>query len=119
MNNRPPINESLADDSGKASPGWGNWFNQVFSGMPWKKGRNVTVSINFATIVAQSQAGLTATVTGARVGDAVQVTTLDVSGLIFTAAVTANDTVTVYAKNFSAAPIDPGSQSFRIIVLQN
>lgn len=119
MNNRPPINESLAEESGKARPGWGNWFNQVFSGLPWKKGFNVTATLDFGAVLAQSQATLTATVTGARAGDAVQVTTADVDGVVFTGAVTADDTVSVYAKNLSAGPVNPGSQVFRLLVLQN
>jgi hypothetical protein len=91
----------------------------VFAGLVWKAGFNVTATLNFASIAALGQGTQTVTVTGARAGDAVQVTTPDVAGVIFSGSVTADNTVTVYAKNFSAGAVDPPSQVFRIIVLQN
>ncbi len=118
MNNRPPLSEPL--NTPVISPGWANWFTQVFLGLDWKKGYNVTVTLDFGATAAQTQSALTVTVTGARLGDAVQVApTTDVSGVIFTGTVTAANTVTVYAKNFSVGSVNPASQSFRIIVLQN
>lgn len=118
MNNRPPLVESLATPV--ISPGWANWFTQVFLILPWTRGFNITATLDFAAIPAQSQTTLTATVSGVRVGDAVQVTpTVDVSGVIFTGVVTANNVVTVYAKNFSAGSINPASQVFRIAAFQN
>jgi hypothetical protein len=119
VNNRPPLNESMASGDGRPGVGWANWFSQVFLGIPWKRGFNVTETLNFGAIAAQSQAALAVTLAGVRPGDAVQVTAPDVSGIVFTGAVTANDTVTVYAKNFSAGLVDPGSQVFRLLVLQN
>lgn len=114
MNNAPPISE------GGFSGAFANWLNQVWLCLPWKKGFNVTATLDFPSISAQSQQALTATVTGARSGDSVTVTpTADVSGLIFTGVVTAKDAVTVYAKNFSSGAVNPTSQSFRIIVIQN
>lgn len=118
MNNRPPLSESLGTPV--ISSGWSNWFTQVFLGLPWKKGFNVTATLNFGSVASQAQAGLTVTITGVRSGDAVQVTPLaDVSGIVFTGVVTAADTVTVYAKNYSAGAVDPASQLYRIAVLQN
>ena len=118
MNNRPPLSESLA--GAVPSNGWSNWFNQVFLGLPWKKGLNITATLDFGATAAQSQSSLTVTVTGARSGDAVQVAPLaDVSGIVFTGVVTAIDTVTVYAKNFSSGSINPASQKYRVIVLQD
>jgi hypothetical protein len=114
MNNAPPISE------GGLSGTWINWFQQVFSCLPWKKAFNVKATLDFPSIIAQQQSGLTVTVNGARSGDAVIVTpTTDVTGLIFTGAVTAINTVTVYAKNFSGIAVDATSQTFRIIVIQN
>lgn len=118
MNNRPPLNEGLFDGAATLNNGWSNWFTQVFLGIPWKRGLFTESTLDFPSVAAQSQQSLTATVTGARVGDAVTVSGADVSGLIFTAAVTANDTVTVYAKNFTVGSINPSSQSFKITVLQ-
>jgi len=118
VNNRPPLSESLAGVV--PSAGWSNWFTQVFLGLPWTQGLNITEALDFGATGAQSQSALTVTVTGARSGDAVQVNpTTDVSGIVFTGVVTAKDTVTVYAKNFSSGSINPASQIFRIIVLQN
>ena len=118
MNNRPPLTESLSTPV--ISTGWSNWFTQVFLALIWKKGFNNVATLDFGFTLAQSQISLTVTITGVRSGDAVQVTpTTDVSGIIYTGVVTANDVVSVYSKNFTTLPINPASQVFRIIVLQN
>ena len=118
MNNRPPLNEGLFDGATTLSSGWSNWFTQVFLGLPWKRGYTAIVTLDFPAISAQSQQSLTSTITGARVGDFAMVSSADVSGVIFAAAVTANDTVMIYAKNFTAGSINPASQSFKITILQ-
>ncbi|WP_156545884.1 hypothetical protein [Cupriavidus sp. D384] len=75
--------------------------------------------MDFPAIAAQSQAALTTSMQGAAVGDAVLVASAaDVAGVFFTAAVTAPNVVTVYAKNFTAAPINPPSTAFRITVIK-
>lgn len=118
MNNRPPLSESLGTPV--ISSGWSNWFTQVYLGLMWKRSFNHFATLDFAATAAQAQSALTVTIPGVRSGDAVQVTpTTDVSGIIFTGVVTADDTVTVYAKNFSAGSINPASQVYRIVVLQN
>jgi len=128
MNNRPPLSERFPVEqdqrsglmAAKLTEGWSNWLTQVFLCLPWKRGLNVIETLNFGSAGAQAQLALTVTVVGAKQGDAVQVTPLaDVSGIIFTGVVTAPDVVTVYAKNFSAGAVDPASQTYRIIVLQN
>lgn len=119
MNNRPPLNEGIATGVPRVTPGWASWFGQVFAGLPWKKGWNVTATIDFGSIAALAQTTSDVTLEGARAGDAVQVTTANVAGVVFSGCVTADDTVTVYAKNFSAGAVNPPSQVFRIIVLQN
>ena len=118
MNNRPPLSELIG--GALASIGWGNWLNQVFLCLPWKQGFNVVEALDFGATGAQAQTAIAVTVPGARSGDAVQVTpAADVSGIVFTGVVTAKDTVTVYAKNFSSGSVNPASQNYRIIVLQN
>lgn len=126
MNNAPPLNEQPITDKGIFSQGWASWFSLAYRLLTWKRSFVVTTTLDFSSIAAQSQLSLSVTpvpalgLTGVRSGDAVQVTpTTDVSGVIFTGVVTANDTVTVYAKNFTASAIDPVSQVYRIIVLQN
>lgn len=114
MNNRPPLQEE------GGSPGWANWFTQIFQCLPWKKGINVTATVDFPLVAAQSEQPLAVTVTGARAGDAVQVTpSFNTVGILYSGVVTADNTVTLYAKNFTAGAINPASQQFRIIVLQN
>lgn len=114
MNNRPPLQEAFG------TSGWSNWFTQLFQCLPWKKALNVTATLDFPMVIVNSQAALTVAVTGARQGDAVEVTPYeDVSGIIFTGVVTARDTVTVYAKNIGGGGINPPSTQFRIIVKQD
>jgi hypothetical protein len=124
VNNQPPLKEPLPlDEAGGAAtftPAWQNWFQQIFLCLGWTKAFNVTKTIDFASVAAYSQQSSSQTVTGARSGDAVLVTPIaDVTGLIFTGVVTGRDAVTVYAKNFTAGAIDPASQVFRIVVIQN
>ena len=128
MNNLPPLSEKLPVQqdqrsgvmTAKLTEGWSNWLTQVFLGLPWTRGFNNAATLDFGSVAAQAQAGLTVTISGVRSGDAVQVTpTTDVSGIVFTGVVTEANKVTVYAKNFSAGAIDPASQVFRILVIQN
>lgn len=123
MNNRPPLSEGpLYGVIGYLSPGWSNWLTQVFLGLrAWNQTFTTTATIDFGSIPAQNElASAGVTVTGVRAGDAVQVyPTANVVGVVFAGAVTSINTVTVYAKNFSAGAINPASQVFRIIVLQN
>jgi len=117
MNNLPPIREPITRGW---TPSWGNWFQQVFECLRWNRSFNISVSLNFPSIPATSQVALTTPVAGARPGDAVLLTpTSDVSGIAFTATVSATGVISVIAKNFTAAPIDPPAQNFRILVLQN
>jgi hypothetical protein len=114
MNNAPPISE------GGLSSAWANWFNQVFACLGWVKAFNVSATLDFPSITALSQLSLTVTVKGARPGDGVSVTPAsDVAGVLFVGVVTGADTVTVYAKNYSVGAVNPASQDFRIIVIQN
>jgi hypothetical protein len=41
-----------------------------------------------------------------------------VNGIILDGTVTSNDTVTIRAVNYSSGAIDPASQAYRVIVLQ-
>lgn len=63
---------------------------------------------NYGSISAQSGSNITMTVTGAAVGDHVTVTsTINPIGIIYTAYVSATNTVIVRANNITASPIDP------------
>lgn len=112
--NNPPLREEFG------SNGWQSWFTQVFTAiLGWKKTYTGTKTIDFGNISTQSQGTDTATVLGARVGDAVVVRpTTAVNGIILDGTVTARDTVTIRAVNYSSGSIDPGSQVYRVIVFQ-
>lgn len=81
-----------------------------------------TASIDFASVPAnQEGTPLTMTVTGAQVGDFVQVCiisgTLATASLNYPAAVTSANTVTIYVNNVRTSALDPGAQTFRAVVL--
>jgi hypothetical protein len=117
MNNNAPIREPAGSIW---SPAWAAWFQQIFDCLPWKRSYNYTFPLDFPSAPAQSQSSLQVTAIGARAGSAVLVTpSIDVPGVYFSGVVTANDIVTLYAKNFTGSAIDPSAQPFRIIILQN
>ena len=116
MNNTPPIREQV--DTGW-TPSWANWFQQVFECLRWTRSFAATTTLNFSSVPAQSQLSLSFSLQGARVGDAALLTpSTDVPGLIFSAAITANNTISVTAKNLTAAVVNAPAVSFRLIVLQ-
>lgn len=117
MNSKAPTREPAGDTWSGA---WILWLEQVFRGLTgWSKSMTTSVTHDFGSIAGAAQASTTTTVTGARSGDAVLVTpSADTTGIIYSGVVTANDTVTIYAKNFTAGAIDPASTTFRVIVFQ-
>lgn len=118
MNNDAPTREAVGDGW---TPGWINWLKQVRQALGgWEKCMTTSVTFDFGLIAAASEASTTVTVKGARVNDAVTVApSANTAGIIYSAVVTANDTVTIYAKNFTAGGINPASTIFRVIVFQN
>ena len=112
--NNPPLREEFG------TPAWASFFTQIVSAVSgWKKTYTASLIHDFASIGAQSQATQTVTVLGARVGDAVVVRpTTAVNGIILDGTVSAANTVTVRAVNYSTGAIDPDSQVYRVIVLQ-
>lgn len=117
MNSLPPIQEPAGL---RWSPSWVNWFQQVFNCLSWKKSFSADATLNFPSVAALSEQSLTVSVIGARVGDFATVSTAThTAGLIYNAVVTANDTVTIYAQNYTAGAIDPASATYRVIVLQS
>lgn len=118
MNNQAPIREPAGD----SWPGsWIAWFQTVFSCIPWKQAFNYTFVVDFPNVPANSQsAAITVTITGARSGDMVQVCPLaDTSGIFYKGLVTANDTISMFACNFTIAAINPASTTIRVVVIQN
>ena len=119
---QPPISNSLPVGQEKAvwTKPWGNWFTQIFLSLfGWTRSYTATLTNDFGSIAAQSQATQTVTVTGVRSGDAVIVRpTTAINGIIVDGTVTADNTVTVRAVNYSSGAVDPASQVYRIICFQ-
>lgn len=123
---KPPLAMNLRIDTDPRTksegavwpPVWGNWISAVWQALQgWTQTYTSSITFDFGNISAQSQATTTVTVTGARSGDAVLVRpTTAVNGIILDGTVTAVDTVTIRAVNYSSGAIDPGSQSYRVIV---
>lgn len=80
-----------------------------------------TATLDFGSVAAQSHVDLTITVTGAATGDAVSLgvpTAAVTAGIAFTAWVSATNTVTVRAHNYTAGALDPASGSFKAMILR-
>ena len=78
-----------------------------------------TAALNFGNTLAQTSADLTISLTGASEGDVVQLAVPSVAvnaDSNYTAWVSSADTITVRFSNFSAAPINPASGTFRVAV---
>jgi hypothetical protein len=96
------------------------WFTECWQAVfGWKKTYYGTLTHDFGSINAQTQATQTVTINGVRSGDVVIVRpTTAVNGIITDGTVTADNTVTVRAVNYSSGAIDPASQVYNIIVFQ-
>lgn len=74
-------------------------------------------AFNFASIANGAQASTTVTVTGAAVGDRVEVMPAgDVLGLNVWGRVTATDTVTIFAGNTTGGAADPAAMDYLVVV---
>jgi hypothetical protein len=80
-----------------------------------------TAALNFGSVAAQSFADLTITVTGAATGDCVSLgvpTEAVTAGIVYSAWVSATNTVTVRAHNYTAGALDPASGTFKAAILR-
>ncbi len=120
INSVPERDDLLGVDEKRVQRAWMEFFRSIFYALfGWKRSYTASLTYDFPNIAAQSQATTTVTVKGARAGDAVLVCpTTAVAGLMFDGTVSASDTVQVRAVNYSAGGIDTGSQTYRVIVLQ-
>lgn len=118
MNNLAPVQEPAGE---KWSPGWTGWFGQVFDCLPFKKAFNYKFEVDFANVPANSEsAGFQVTIPGARPGDSVQVTPYsNTVGITHKGVVATDDTVILYAINFTTGAINPATMLCRVIVTQN
>ena len=72
---------------------------------------------DFGSISAQSSSTVTMTIAGSLVSDQVLVqSTQNPAGIVFTARISTNGTLTLTAHNYSAAPIDPANSTFTFII---
>lgn len=94
--------------SGTGNTGWA----KVQSG--WKG----VATLDFPAISAQSFQSLTLTITGASIGDAVQVVDPSIlsGSIVWSGKVTAANTITIYASNITSGSLDPASGDFNVIV---
>lgn len=91
---------------------------QVGSGAAITSILSATATLDFPSVASLGQQDLTVTVTGAATGNAVQVglPAAPTSGIAWSAWVSAADTVTVRAHNYTAGAVDPASASYRVTV---
>ena len=119
---QPPLASALPAGKEMATwtKPWGNWLTQIFLSLfGWTRTYTAKLTHDFGSIASQSQATQTITVTGTRSGDAVLVRpTTAVNEIIIDGTVTADNTVTVRAVNYSSGAVDPASQVYRVIVFQ-
>ncbi len=92
------------------------------SGTPFKNVFSATASLDFGSIPANSSADLTITVTGATTSNrddvGVGLASSPNTGLIYQGFVSAADTVTIRACNFTTSAINPSAQTIRATVTQ-
>ena len=90
----------------------------ITTGATLAKLLTAAATLDFPSIAAVSQATLTITVTGAVVGDevAMGLPAAPAAGIVFNAYVSAANTVTIRATNVTAAPVDPASASYSVLV---
>lgn len=110
-----------AGATGLLSPQTGSvWSIQTDSRVVGSNEITGSAALNFGSIAAQSSASLTLTATGATPGDPVALgipLAAVTAGIAFTARVSATNTVTVTAHNYTAGALDPASGTFRVRVM--
>lgn len=120
MRSKAPIKEPAGESW---TPEWCRFFENIFiAATGWNKSMTATATLNFGLVSANAElAGpSTVAVTGARAGDRVLIQAAsNTVGIDYKGFVTADDTVTIYAINYTVGAINPASMDYRIIVLQN
>lgn len=100
---------------------WKNYFNALARAIVWNVSLAGTKTHDFGLIAAHTEASTTVTVTGARTDDepiVIVAPSINTAGIVYKGVVTADNVVTLYALNTTAAGIDPASTTFRVLVLQ-
>lgn len=120
-----PLRENLpvnADQMAIWTSPWASWFNAVMrSLLGWDASVTATTGYDFGSINGGTEESITVSVPGVVSTDTPTVIVTpssNVSGVNFSGLVTSDDTVTIYAKNFTTGPINPPSMTFRVLVFQ-
>lgn len=72
---------------------------------------------DFGSVSAQNSSSVTMSVAGSIVGDLVLVqSTQNPAGIVFTARISTNGTLTLTAHNYSSSPIDPANSTFTFLI---
>jgi hypothetical protein len=97
--------------SGQSQINWANITNTPFL--------SSTQTLSFSSILAGQEGSISLTISNAAIGDQVIVSALsNIVGLTFKGIVTAANTVTVYACNFTNGNLGPTSGSFKVTVIK-
>ncbi len=81
-----------------------------------------TATLDFTSTASQTSSEFTVTVTGAVDGDPVEVGVINSvypNDCLFSARVSATDTVSIRFNNYSSSAIDPSSGNFKVVVFKN
>ena len=100
---------------------WKSYWNAVARAIVWNLSLTATKTHDFGSINSDAESSTTVAVAGARtdgVPTVLVTPSLNTAGIVYKGVVTADNVVTVYALNTTAAPIDPASTTFRVVVLQ-
>lgn len=124
MRSGVPLRDDLKVDSygfARWTSTWSEWLSAVARALVWNVSLTATKVHDFGNILAHAESSTTVTIIGVRSTDTptVLVTpSVNTAGIHYKGVVTADDTVTLYALNTTAAAIDPASTTFRVLVLQ-
>lgn len=112
----PPIGD--AGDGKPVSTPWGAWFMALWRAVRgWRESYAGSVTINFGSIAANSQASSAGLVIAEAKTTDVFLCSADVNtaGIHFDAFCATDGVVTIRAMNFTAGSVDPASATFRVI----
>lgn len=125
MNSNPRVKEPFPlnkDGTGAVlTVGWTTWFNEVQRRTDgFGASLSISAMVNFGTVPMQDQKPGSMSMKGVRPTDRLLITpAADANGLFFSAVITADDVVTIYAKNFTTDAITPPPIEFHVTAFQN
>lgn len=96
----------------------GSYWYQTWTSLSKPVG---STALNFGSVSAQSYSDLTIAVNGAATGDSVSLgvpTTAVTAGIVYSAWVSATNTVTVRAHNYTSGALDPASGTFKATIIR-